>query len=139
MLPLFKVEINTAELQNVLKKALIDICIPVAANVGIEQINRRTELGVDADYQPFEPYVPQYAKYGRAAKGFQTQPVNLYRTGGYQRSRYFNKPDSAIEVRDEYERIGQGLTKKRVHHALNEKDIPLIEERMARALEQYFR
>ena len=96
----------------------------------IEEINKRTGKGVDADNRRFEPYTPKYKKYKIKRGGrFFTNKVNLSDTGAMlsamqwkatdkKATIFFNKPKEALKA--------SGNDRKRHFFAVNQKDMTIF-------------
>ena len=119
-----------------LQKEVTRKVLPAIATEEIDLQNKRNEKGVDSDGVKFKKYTPPYAKYGREALGYSKNPVTLERTGGYRKAKYYDKANQVITVKPKYEKIAEGLSKKRKHLKANEGDIPKLEKVGAKALEE---
>ena len=96
----------------------------------IEEINKRTGNGVDADNRRFEPYTPKYKKFKQKLEArFFTGKVNLSVSGNMlsamqwkatdkKATIFFNKPKEALKA--------SGNDRKRHFFAVNQKDMTIF-------------
>ncbi len=95
----------------------------VLAQVLKTRIVNRTLNGSDINGVEFQPYVPSYEKYGRANKGLQLTPVDLYALGNpHLLDSITRMDDHTLFFLAELVPIAQGLQAKREFFGANDSD-----------------
>ncbi|MDE1946195.1 MAG: hypothetical protein KGH93_03320 [Patescibacteria group bacterium] len=104
--------------------------VPTASSVLIEQIKTLRSKGQDADGGVSVPYTPAYIPV-RQRKGRQTSYVDHYVTGGFLKSISYR--DGAVRPGEQYEKIAEGLSKKRTDFGVHPQTPEKVEIALAKA------
>ncbi len=85
------------------------------AKIVTDGILDNTSKGIDVNGVPFKPYTEKYAKYGRLAKGYNTNPVDLKRTGDMLSSITVEKSGivTTISIADDQKAKAEGNSRYR--------------------------